>query len=591
MISTGETQYPAQVANSLGLTNAGPRVGPVVINEIHYHPKPGEEEFIELKNISGGPVRLYDPAFPTNRWKINGIGFDFPADFEIPANGLLVVSGTDPAGFRARNNVPPGVPVLGPFPGVLQGGGERLQLQRPDAPDIDTNGAVFVPYIVVDEVRYNNKAPWPTNADGGGSSLERIKAGVYGNDPINWRASFGAPSPGFENSGNRFPRVNAGADQTFQSATYPLTTNLVGTASDDGLPNPPGALQITWSQVGGLGSVVFATPNQLSTGVTFPGVGTYVLRLTANDGELEARDEMTIVVERTPFAVTFVAKGSDWRYLDDGSDQRTNWVSLTYSDSTWKSGPAELGYGDTSDGRPENTMVSFGPNSGNKYATTYFRRSFVVKGVSSVKELTVKLLRDDGGVVYLNGTEVFRSNMPEGDIAFQTLASGVVGSTDETTFFEKAADPALLREGTNVVAVEIHQVSRTSSSDISFDLELSGLALPANQAPLASAGNDLTVTWPTAALNGTASDDGLPIPPGQFAVAWSKVSGLAASPANTNSAQTTATFRRREFTCCSWLPTTANSRLAMKSWSRCAAKPSSPGERAISPRQNWLIPP
>ena len=63
--STGEAQYPAQIANSLGATNAGPRVGPVVINEINYHPAPGGDEFIELLNISNAPVPLYDPAFPT----------------------------------------------------------------------------------------------------------------------------------------------------------------------------------------------------------------------------------------------------------------------------------------------------------------------------------------------------------------------------------------------------------------------------------------------------------------------------------------------------------------------------------------------
>ena len=79
-------------------------------------------------------------------------------------------------------------------------------MQRPDGPDLDTNtGAIFIPYVDVDVVRYDNKAPWPTNADGFGASLERLTAAAYGNDPINWQASSGTGSPGVENPGGPAP--------------------------------------------------------------------------------------------------------------------------------------------------------------------------------------------------------------------------------------------------------------------------------------------------------------------------------------------------------------------------------------------------
>ena len=74
--------------------------------------------------------------------------------------------------------------MLGPISGVLQDSGERLELQRPDVPD--TNGT---PYITVDEVRYNDKAPWPAAADGSGPSLQRRSSAAYGNDPANWEAA------------------------------------------------------------------------------------------------------------------------------------------------------------------------------------------------------------------------------------------------------------------------------------------------------------------------------------------------------------------------------------------------------------------
>jgi hypothetical protein len=199
VISTGEAQYPAQLRNTLGTTNSGPRVGPLVINEIHYHPAPGGDEFIELKSITNGVLKLYDPLYPTNTWRLNGVGFVIPQNTEISPYGLLLLVGIDPATFISKYSVPPGVPVFGPYPGTLQDSGETLALQYPDHPDVDPNtGVIFVPYIDVDVVRYNDKPPWPASADGFGPSLERINAATYGNDPINWRASPGNPSPGLQ---------------------------------------------------------------------------------------------------------------------------------------------------------------------------------------------------------------------------------------------------------------------------------------------------------------------------------------------------------------------------------------------------------
>jgi hypothetical protein len=238
-----------------------------------------------------------------------------------------------------------------------------------------------------------------------------------------------------------------------------------------------------------------------------------------------------------------VTTGSVWKYLDNGSNQGTNWTSLTFNDASWASGPAELGFGDTAEGRPEATVVSFGPVATNKYVTTYFRRAFQISNPASVTSLAIRLLRDDGAVVYLNGTEVFRSNMPEDVINYLTFASAVVGNADEFAFYSQTVAPSLLVNGTNVLAVEIHQNVRTSS-DLSFDLELSGLAYPPNQGPSVNAGTDQTLTLPaTALLGGIVTDDGLPIPPGLFTIAWSKVSGPGTVTfANANSANTTASF-------------------------------------------------
>ena len=254
----------------------------------------------------------------------------------------MLLVGIDPPTFRTRYGVPGNVPVLGPYPGSLQGGGETLSLQMPDAPDLDTNtGAIFIPYIDVDVVHYNDKAPWPLEADGLGASLEKPNASSYGNDPINWRAS-SSPSPGLDNTGNRAPFVVAGADLNLIATNAPTDVVLSGSAKDDNFPNP---LVVTWTQVSGPASVWFDNIHQTNTTVHFPGVGTYVLRLNADDGAVVVSDDVTFSIQRTLTStpVTLVSKGSVWKYLDNGTDQGSAWRAPGFADGTWGSGCGSAG--------------------------------------------------------------------------------------------------------------------------------------------------------------------------------------------------------------------------------------------------------
>jgi hypothetical protein len=189
-------------------------------------------------------------------------------------------------------------------------------------------------------------------------------------------------------------------------------------------------------------------------------------------------------------ADVLVPVGAVWKYLDNGSDQGTAWRSTTFNDSSWASGPAQLGYGDGD----EATIVSFGPDSANKYITTYFRRSFNVPDASIYQSATLRVLRDDGAVVYLNGVEVFRSNMPSGTVGYRTLASAAI---DDVTFHQTAVSVGNLVSGNNVLAVEIHQANGTSS-DISLDLELT--ASTSTQAPVVTRGPYLQLGTPTSVV-------------------------------------------------------------------------------------------
>ncbi|MCZ6799289.1 MAG: FG-GAP-like repeat-containing protein, partial [Nitrospirae bacterium] len=96
---------------------------------------------------------------------------------------------------------------------------------------------------------------------------------------------------------NQAPSVDAGPDQTVLFASG---ADLDGTVSDDGLPNPPGALTTTWSQESGPVPVTFGGANNVDTNVSLSAPGVYELRLSANDSDLTASDTVTIISTFTP---------------------------------------------------------------------------------------------------------------------------------------------------------------------------------------------------------------------------------------------------------------------------------------------------
>lgn len=235
---------------------------------------------------------------------------------------------------------------------------------------------------------------------------------------------------------------------------------------------PPGTFRADWydaATAAEMGATTAATSNGLLT-----------LRLP--DFREDAAARLVAVVPPPPLIPT----GAVWRYQDTGVDLGTAWREPGFDDRAWPSGPAQLGFGDGD----EATVI----HSNRLRITTYFRRAFVVSNAAAFGPLTLRLLRDDGAVVYLNGIEVFRSNMPTGTVTWATFATNAVSGSEETTFFTATVSPAWLREGTNVLAVEVHQWG-TNSSDLSFDLELTGtenlpptvaLAAPADGTALAT---------------------------------------------------------------------------------------------------------
>ncbi|MFM1770529.1 MAG: hypothetical protein RJA22_3058 [Verrucomicrobiota bacterium] len=561
----GADQPPTVEAFRLGTgaPNSLPAVGPVVISEVLYHPPddPGgvenaRDEFIELRNLGTQPVPL---SAHGRSWRLrDAVDYDFPAGTVLNPGEVLLVVGFDPV---ADTNALQGfletygtlaARLFGPWIGGLNNAGDSVELVRPDEPVSEPGPDYgYVPFVLVDKVRYQDRYPWPEAADGDGFSLMRAVPGDYGNDPTNWFGWF--PTPGVANFVNLPPQVTLISPASGASVLAPTNVVLAVTAQDpDGFISridyfdgtnrigsgltPP--FQLVWTNPApGLHTLTArARDNGNATAVSSPVVlqvatlppvvtltspaagATYLsgaavpLSATATDPDTPVA-RVEFLVDGLPVAAdtvapystnwvaqpgyrllsavatdssgvsatsavrrifvqtatnlsVLVASNATWRYLDNGSNPGTTWTNLTYPDATWGSGRAELGFGDTAEGRPEATLLR-GPG----FLAYYFRHAFVLAGTNGITSATLNVIRDDGAIAYLNGVEVFRDNMPAGVVTYLTPASLAIAGTNEATFIPTNVSPALLVPGTNILTFEVHQ-NATNSSDISFAAEL-----------------------------------------------------------------------------------------------------------------------
>jgi hypothetical protein len=162
-----------------------------------------------------------------------------------------------------------------------------------------------------------------------------------------------------------------------------------------------------------------------------------------------------------------ITANSTWAWTYDGVDRGTTWRSPSFDDSTWSRGTSEFGFGDAD----EETVIS---TATPRPLTAYFRKTFEVDDPSRFAELTLSLVRDDGAAVYVNGAEVVRTNLPTGALTVTTRAvAGISDRTQETTPLTFSIPPSALVEGTNTIAVEMHNLD-PAGADLSFDLSLQG---------------------------------------------------------------------------------------------------------------------
>ena len=277
--------------------------------------------------------------------------------------------------------------------------------------------------------------------------------------------------------------MTAGAGRGF----FDLEATTYGAGGDTVAPTAPvaaasvGAGRITVSWTGGSDESALAgyliTRDDAPLAVTGPTTSSFIDAVDTTTGHryvVTAFDTNGNATASAPVATNAKADpgvlpfGATWRWLFTESGPAADWAQPGFDDSSWASGPGELGFGDND----EKTVISTAPAP--RPLTAYFRTTVDIKDPTAFTAVLADLIRDDGAVVYVNGVEVGRDNMPAGVVTNSTKAPvAITDRTQEKTPVTFTIPASVFRPGANTIAVEIHGNDRYTG-DLSFDLRLTG---------------------------------------------------------------------------------------------------------------------
>ena len=502
-----------------------------VFNEIMYNP-PGDtddsQEWIELYNQLSTDVDLSD-------WSIEGgIEFDFPGGETglpggtvLPGHGYLVLAKSP----ESLDSLPQGVQVLGPYTGQLSNGGEELRLINNDGRvmnvvDYDDDGAWPVGpdgaglSLAKRNANSNSEAAenWTYSGQLGGSPGEaNFSASFF--EPLGTSTIFTIDADWtYDDSGA--DQGTAWRESEFDDSgwdagpllTPPIMLTEAGTASPDYFE----VQNLSNNEIDTSGWIVVSN-NARDFDVnavhdplwSFPGTmapGQIVYRADSQDDNIFWRSKgngWMMILDDAGTVVDAVIWGYPPQEVADMQINVAPFGDIRIADSwngdavVWGDGPSasvqRIGDADhdnasdwtsdvdpTPDAQNEEIITPFatvGTEMDPGHTTYYYRHEFDFQGVLDKTELLLNTIVDDGAVFYLNGVEVYRLNMPSGEIAYDTLAADEVGDASFTMGIKLPT--FALRQGTNVLAVEVHQAA-PGETDVRFGAELFARAWPAD---------------------------------------------------------------------------------------------------------------
>ncbi|MGK0186405.1 MAG: hypothetical protein ACI9R3_002188 [Verrucomicrobiales bacterium] len=494
----------------LQITNSARADSVVTFNELQYHPADSGQqstpEWIELTNLMAVNVDL-------SGWRLRGgIDYDFPEGTVIEAGGYLVIADHPKA-------MPAG--TLGPWSGSLNNGGEQIRLRN-------NSGRLM------NEVDFRDSGAWPVGADGSGATLEKTLRDTASDDARNWRASAAiGGSPGATNPAAQEDSlvINEISAESAEPGEFRLeltnisaeTVDLSGwrilssTGEQFLIPgqslNAGQFLVFTDTMLGfepaagdrlflvadngtGLADARRVTSRNRGRSPLYPGKWLFPQspsfgaenpfvfhdQIVINEIMYHFREDPgTPAIPPVEEQIAFVPIASDWRYNESGADLGSDWAMFPHAvdNVNWKVGTALLGWETNQDGLPEPLRTSFENPLTNLIVTYYAETDFMVDGdvLGTLSRLQLRHVVDDGAVIYLNGIEIARFNLPGDEmIKSSTTANASVGSAAYSDFIEVPISHLIA--GVNRLSVEVHQRSATSS-DIIIGAEITGTTIVA----------------------------------------------------------------------------------------------------------------
>lgn len=199
--------------------------------------------------------------------------------------------------------------------------------------------------------------------------------------------------------------------------------------------------------------------------------------------------------------LTPLERGRVWRWTRGDKRAPEKWTDNEFDDSRWYERKLDLGWVEPPGHGRLGSDIS---------PTYYFRRTFTVEDPGFYRDLKLRIRRSDAAIVYLNGKEVYRSNLPEGAASVQMFARTPVSELERNVYFPVKLDPSLLRRGRNVLAVEIHRAEQNDGA-LTFDAEILANTGSGKEAPAVLLANVADGTLLTAGRVATINADALKI--------------------------------------------------------------------------------